>query len=80
MGVYLARESKISRVLELGADVERLSRPTSRLIAQIERLETQRNEIAQRLSKVRTSRSAREPDYNLFDTGQNALGCNANRE
>ena len=68
MEVYLARESKISRVLELGADVERLSRPNSRLIAQIERLETERNEIAQKLSKVRTSRSARELDYNLLDS------------
>jgi uncharacterized coiled-coil DUF342 family protein len=51
MEVYLARESKISHLLELEADVERLSRPNSRLIAQIQRLETERNEIAQKLSK-----------------------------
>jgi cell division protein FtsB len=58
--VYLARESKISRLLELEADVEKLSRTNSRLIAQIQRLERERNEIAQKLSKVRISRSARE--------------------
>ena len=51
MEVYLARESKISRVLELEANVKRLSRPNSRLIAQIQRLETERNEIAQKLSQ-----------------------------
>lgn len=60
MEVYLARESKISRLLELEADAEKLSRTNARLIAQIQRLETERNEIAQKLSKVRTSRSARE--------------------
>jgi hypothetical protein len=72
MEVYLARESKISRLLELEADVEKLSRTNLRSIAQIQRLETERNEIAQKLfkkfSKVRTSRSAPEPDYNLLDS------------
>jgi hypothetical protein len=77
MEVYLARESKISRVLELGADVERLSRPNSRLIAQIERLETERNEIAQKLSKVRTSRSAREPDYKQLPRNSETLSRNS---
>jgi len=60
--LYPARESKISRLLEFEADVEKLRRTNSRLIAQIQRLETERNEVAQKLSKVGTSRSTREPD------------------
>jgi cell division protein FtsB len=44
MEVYLARESKISRLLALEADVEKLSRTNSRLIAQIQRLERESNE------------------------------------
>jgi uncharacterized coiled-coil DUF342 family protein len=52
MEVYLVRESKISRLFELEADVEKLSRTNSRLIAQIQRLETDRNEIAQKISQI----------------------------
>jgi radical SAM superfamily enzyme YgiQ (UPF0313 family) len=58
--VYPARESKISRLLEFEADVEKLRPINSRLIAQIQRLETERNKVAQKLSKVGTNRSTRE--------------------
>ena len=60
-------ESKVSRLLELETDLEKASQTNARLIAQIQRLETERHEIAQKLSKARISRSAREPDYNLLD-------------
>ena len=69
MKVYLARESKISRLLELEADVGKWSQANSHWVAQIHRMRAARHEIAQRLSKARASRSAREPDYNLLDFG-----------
>jgi hypothetical protein len=40
MKVYLARESKIPRLLELEADVGKLSRANSHWIAQIQRFES----------------------------------------
>ena len=69
MKVYLARESKIPRLLELEADVGKLSRANSHWVAQIHRMKAARHEIAQQLSKGRTSRSICEPDYNLLDFG-----------
>jgi hypothetical protein len=51
--VYLARESKIN----------------SHWIAQIQHFESGAPRNPQNLSKARTSRSTREPDYNLLDFG-----------
>ena len=45
MKVYLARESKIPRLLELEADVEKLSRANSHWIAKVQRFEAARHEI-----------------------------------
>ncbi len=69
MKVYLARESKIPRLLELEADVEKLSRANSHWIAQVQRMKAARHENPSKTLKARTSRSAREPDYNLLDFG-----------
>jgi hypothetical protein len=55
MKVYLARESKIPRLLELEADVEKLSRANSHWIAQVQRFEAARHEIP------KTSKGANKP-------------------